>query len=121
MRDRKNIPERLLAELAELNGWITTKRGWPDFLCFHKDTGEMIAIEVKPRLASGKGMKLLKVDQAKCMDYLTKHGIRCFVSDGVTLEKYDRQKHASEIRRRNARLASAVKRGTYIPDSSIPT
>jgi hypothetical protein len=102
-RQRKNTPELLLENLAETKGWTTTKRGWPDFMCFSKSTGEMIAIEVKPMLPSGR-LQLLKRAQAKCMDFLTKHGIRCFVSDGITLEKYQRDKHASEMLRRAHRL-----------------
>lgn len=100
---RRNTPERLFDELATGAGWRVTKRGWPDFLCFSK-TGEMIAVEVKPRLSDGSRTKLLRVDQAACMDQLTAAGIRCFVSDGVTLEKYSKEKHASPALRRAARI-----------------
>jgi hypothetical protein len=86
-----NEPEHKLARLAERNGWTPTKRGWPDFLCFGPD-GEVIAVEVKPRDAAGQ-LKRLKVDQANAMDWLQAHGIRCYVSDGDTLEKYNRAKH----------------------------
>lgn len=98
-RERRNEHERALDELAERNGWRATKRGWPDFLCFNRSTGEIIAVEVKPRIPSGR-MKALRADQAACMDFLKSKGIRCFVSDGSTLEPYDRQKHREDRRRK---------------------
>ena len=96
--ERFNTPERLFEELAKLKGWTVTKRGWPDFLCF-TETGEMIAVEVKPRMKRRSGFKVLKREQAKTMDILTAHGISCFVSDGETLEPYDPKTHAGESRR----------------------
>lgn len=98
----KNEPENNFAELAEKNGWRSTKRGWPDFLCFSIATGECIAVEVKPRNERTGFMKLLKRDQAACLDFLTSKGVRCFVSDGVTLERYNREVHAPEWRRRRS-------------------
>lgn len=93
MRKRRNEPERKLADLAELKGWIPSKRGWPDFMCTNPETGEMIAVECKPRIGPGKRHKYLRREQVQCMDYLTNKGIRCFVSDGETLEPYHREKH----------------------------
>lgn len=98
---RRNHCESLFEELATKNGWRTTKRGWPDFLCFHGK--EVIAVEVKPRTRDGSRTQLLKRDQAACMDFLVSKGIRCFVSDGQTLEVYSREKHGSESLRRAAR------------------
>ena|SRR3990167_8229347 len=97
---RSNQPEMHLISTVAALGFRATKRGWPDFLCFHEETGEIIAIEVKPRLVTGDGMKILKKDQAACMDFLTAHGIRCFVSDGETLEPYMKEVHAPAWRRR---------------------
>lgn len=102
VRKLKNKPENGLFELASSNGWITSKRGWPDFMCFNIETGEMIAIECKPRLPSGR-LQLLKREQAKCMQHLTSKGIRCFVSDGMKLEPFSMEIHASEVLRRKAR------------------
>lgn len=59
----------------------------------------MIAVEVKPQMRSRPGMKVLRRDQSNCMDQLTKHGIRCFVSDGETMEPYDPEIHSNESRR----------------------
>lgn len=95
--ERQNGPERAFEELAERNGWIATKRGWPDFLC--RDEQGLFAVEVKPRMRTRPGMKVLKREQAATMDLLTAHGIRCFVSDGETLEPYDSKLHAQESRR----------------------
>ena len=96
--DRRNGPEQKFAQLAAEKGWFATKRGWPDFLCFNED-GEMIAVEVKPQMRSRPGVKVLRRDQANCMDVLTAHGIRCFVSDGETIEPYDPAVHNDESRR----------------------
>jgi len=85
-----NWAEGDFADLARRNGWEVTKRGWPDFLCF-KD-GEFIAVEVKPRTVRG-GHKKLKPEQVLVMRILSDHGIRCFVSDGKTLERFDAEKH----------------------------
>ena len=83
MRDYANGPEDAFCKLAESNGWAATKRGWPDFLCF-KD-GQLICVEVKPRLADGSRLKLLKPTQVQVMNALTDAGIKCFVSDGTRL------------------------------------
>lgn len=99
-RQYKNEKEQALATLAESKGWKVSKRGWPDFMCWRGE--EFIAVEVKPRRRDGKeGFLLLKREQARCMDFLTRAGIRCYVSDGLTLEPYDRAKHAPESRRRH--------------------
>ena len=95
----------MFEELAQSNGWTTSKRGWPDFLCMKPDTGEIIAVEVKPRVNDGSRMVLLKREQAACLDALQSHGIKCFVSDGVTLEPYSRDKHASAKQRRASAIA----------------
>ena len=100
MKMFKNKNEQAFAELAEKNGWRYSKRGWPDFLCFNDETGEIIVVEVKPRVAEGKRTQALKAEQAACMDFFKAKGIRCFVSDGEILEPYDRQKHR-ETRRRS--------------------
>ena len=89
---RVNDAEDRFEKLARSNGWGVTKRGWPDFMCTLPD-GELIAVEVKPRVKSKTRMKQLASDQVTCMDFLTAHGIRCFVSDGVTLEPYEPTVH----------------------------
>ena len=95
--ERQNGPERAFEEMAGRKGWNATKRGWPDFICF--DEQGMFAVEVKPRMRPRAGMKQLKREQVIVMDVLTAHGIRCFVSDGETLEPYDPKAHADESRR----------------------
>lgn len=88
-----NAVEASFEELARRNGWRTTKQGWPDFLCIKDDTGEAIAVEVKPRDRFGR-LQPLSPSQVACMLFLRQHGIRCFVSDGKALEKFDLAKHA---------------------------
>jgi hypothetical protein len=96
-----NNTEEKFACLAESNGWRVTKRGWPDFLCFGPD-GEIIAVEVKPRISGRKHgiLKLLSREQVAVMDMLKAAGVRCFVSDGDKLEPYDRDLHGPKSRRR---------------------
>lgn len=84
---RENPAEAKFRDLAEENGWFATKRGWPDFLV-ETDDGELIAVEVKPRIPSGR-MKVLKREQVRTMQWLSSLGVRCFLSDGETLEPFD--------------------------------
>jgi hypothetical protein len=108
LTERCNVPERKFEELAERLGLTFTKRGWPDFMCFTKD-GEMIAVEVKPRMTKKSGTRLLKREQAKAMEALTACGIRCFVSDGETMEPFNPEIHAQESRRYSRhRFAAAL-------------
>ena len=88
----RNVAEVAFEDLARSAGWTPTKQGWPDFICTGP-MGEMIAVEVKPRTGRGR-LVYLKVAQARCLDWLAAHGIRCFVSDGYELERYDRRRHA---------------------------
>ncbi len=106
LQERDNGPERNFEALARRNFWRPTKEGWPDFLCFDECSDEIIAVEVKPRSRFGH-LQHLKLPQAQCMDFLKAHGIRCFVSDGHTLEPYSRDKHyddAHYIERKRRRL-----------------
>lgn len=87
-----NVAEDAFMHLARNNGWRATKRGWPDFLCVDPETGDMFAVEVKPRNLNGFCQRL-KREQARTLDLLSSKGIQCFVSDGHVLEPYDRAKH----------------------------
>ena len=105
-RVRKNGPEQLFDGMIRTRGFRPTKRGWPDFLCFDDEAGTFIAVEVKPKMTDprrlargGSPFQILKRDQAACMDFLTAHGILCYVSDGVTMEPYDHERHAPDNRR----------------------
>lgn len=57
---------------------------------------------MKPRTKRGR-IKNLKVEQGAVMKFLQARGIRCFVSDGHTLERFDFNKHADPSRRRKKR------------------
>jgi len=92
LREGRNVAEDAFRDLAQAAGWHPTKQGWPDFICTGPD-GEMIAVEVKPRTLRGR-MVYLKADQARCLKWLSAHGIRCFLSDGYELERFDPQRHA---------------------------
>ncbi|MDE2100068.1 MAG: hypothetical protein KGL39_22630, partial [Patescibacteria group bacterium] len=118
-----NVTEADFQRLAYKAGWRTTKRGWPDFLCFGP-AGEVIAVEVKPRSRQTGRLGLLKREQADCMDALKVRGIRCFVSDGCTLEPYERSRHAPEWRRRgqakkNRQHRQAGTHGAPTPRASL--
>ena len=105
-----NWHEAKLEEKATIAGWKVTKRGWPDFICTHPEAGERIAVEVKPPHGKHRDgrLKSLKRDQADCMDWLEANGIRCFMSDGISLFRYDRAKHyvTTEQRKRRGKAAS---------------
>lgn len=93
-----NTAERSFFELAKEAGWEPSKRGWPDFICFHPD-GRVIAVEVKPRLKNGQS-GLLKTEHARVMAFLKSVGVKCYVSDGEKLEPFDPAIHANPKRRR---------------------
>lgn len=53
-----NECEQRFLELASSKGWVASKRGWPDFFVFNpEDESEMFAVEVKPRVKSGRFQK----------------------------------------------------------------
>lgn len=113
-RRYKNVCEAAFADLARANGWRVTKRGWPDFLCIGPGD-EVIAVEVKPRYKRDpQRLESLRVDQTLCMVFLQSHGVRCFVSDGASLEKFDLARHGHQAayyarrldRRRRRRVPS---------------
>ena len=79
MRQSGSLP-RVLKNQAELEcfreltaqGWLVTKRGWPDFACFK---GKNLAlVEVKPKLGHR-----LKRDQFRLLTALSSLGIKCFL------------------------------------------
>lgn len=88
-----NGPEDEFTKLAIHKRWSFTKRGWPDFVC-QSQNGEWFVVEVKPRTTAGK-LKALKADQIACLDWLSSLGVRCYISDGRTMERY------AESHRRN--------------------
>jgi len=58
---RSNQPEMHLISTVAALGFRATKRGWPDFLCFHEETGEIITpAEEKPKTkpAPAKGEQI---------------------------------------------------------------
>ncbi len=101
---KKNKAEEDFRRLAARNGWKQMKRGWPDFFCKLPD-GTFFAVEVKRRLPSGK-LSMLKREQEEVLDSLSSIGVKCYMSDGKTLEIYDKKVHAQKSRRRTKCLAS---------------
>jgi hypothetical protein len=96
-KNYRNDAEQAFAQLARRNGWRVSKRGWPDFLCFGPK-GQIIAVEVKPRTADGR-LKTITSEQRECLSFLASHGIKCFLSDGDRLERFDASKHRRGARK----------------------
>ena len=69
----KNVPEEMFARCMELMNWEVTKRGWPDFFCWHPD-GKFAMVEVKDTAKHP-----LKKEQKRTMEYLSQRGIPCYV------------------------------------------
>lgn len=65
-----NAAEDAFAIWAAEHGWVVTKRGWPDFLCFRSD--EIMAVEVK------WSDTLSRFQERACL-MLAAHGIPTFV------------------------------------------
>jgi hypothetical protein len=88
----QNHAENLFYQKAREMGWLVTKRGWPDFLVA-SNPGQWFAVEVKPRTKKHKRLKYLREEQVQCFDFLESNGVECYVSDGITLERYDNAIH----------------------------
>lgn len=71
-RRPKNPAEAEFFDSAASDGWLLTKRGWPDF--FLKRGNQVCCVEVKP--ASSRA---LRREQARVMAALITAGIPCFV------------------------------------------
>lgn len=69
----KNIAEQSFFDMMKANGWNVTKRGWPDFFCFHHKTGRLSLVEIK----SKRGHRL-KREQFAIMQKLSECGVPCF-------------------------------------------
>lgn len=70
-RKPKNRAEGQFFEEAQREGWIITKRGWPDFFCMLN--GKVALIEVKPYAD-----RELKREQYVVMRALAGYGVPCF-------------------------------------------
>ena len=70
VRRPKNEPEATFFDYATQQGWVATKRGWPDFICY-KD-GRVLLVEVKQKTGLA-----LREEQAKLLQYLISAGIPC--------------------------------------------
>ncbi len=67
----KNRAENAFAEMAKEAGWLVTKTGYPDFICYRGD--EIIFVEVK-----SKKSHRLKSAQLKFADHIRRYGVKCY-------------------------------------------
>ncbi len=65
-------PENDFVGAALRYGYVASKRGWPDFICYGED--DTICVEVKRT-----GRCHLSAQQWRVMQFLADHGIRCFL------------------------------------------
>jgi hypothetical protein len=66
------VPAELAFALwAEAVGWVVTKRGWPDFICYREK--QLMAVEVKA------GKDGLRVEQVNALSALNRAGIPTYV------------------------------------------
>jgi hypothetical protein len=66
-----NYSEAEAWNLLRASGWGVTKRGWPDFFCWHE--GKICLVEVKPH----RGRRL-KFRQRQILEALAARGIPCY-------------------------------------------
>jgi Holliday junction resolvase len=71
LKEYKNRAEREFSVAARRNGWLVTKQGYPDFICY-KD-GAFMLVEVK----TSKGSRL-KISQHTFMNTVSKFGVKCY-------------------------------------------
>lgn len=69
----KNKPEGLFHDWAIQQGYLITKRGWPDFFIAIKNSGQIALIEVKPHNG-----RCLSRHQSVVMLALAAFGVPCF-------------------------------------------
>jgi Holliday junction resolvase len=67
----KNKAEQAFAVAAMENGWMVTKSGYPDFICYKGN--DIILVEVKPSQRAR-----LKISQQKFMNSMSKFGVKCY-------------------------------------------
>lgn len=67
----RNLAENQFVQAARAQGWIVSKRGYPDFICRRGDN--VMLVEVKKT----KGQRL-KRSQDFIMNYLAAHGVKCY-------------------------------------------
>ena len=90
-----NVPENNFTQMARQHNWEAIKRGWPDFICIppQKDKQPFV-VEVKPRVPTGprKGCYgMLKPEQEYVMAMLQDLGMKVYISDGESLDVFDRE------------------------------
>lgn len=66
-----SVSENAFRQWAEDQGWKTTKRGWPDFLC--RRDGALMVVEVKA------GPDVLRAEQVQALRDLHAAGIATFI------------------------------------------
>lgn len=66
-----NPDEAICHDILSRDGWVVTKRGWPDFFCLRD--GELMMVEVKP-----SPMHPLRQDQAMVLRKLAGLGVPCY-------------------------------------------
>jgi len=72
MKKYKNKAEEAFAKKARDNGWMVTKRGYPDFICYKN--GDVMLVEIKARKHHR-----LKKSQIKIMNISREnHGVKCY-------------------------------------------
>jgi hypothetical protein len=72
-RRYQNATEQAFQEHMRAEGWLLTKRGWPDFLAYQD--GGFIAVEVKP----DNERHHVKTEQRMVLSWLAAHGIGAYV------------------------------------------
>ena len=68
----KNEAERRCYLKLQKEGWVISKRGWPDFFCMRD--GKIIVVEVKR-----SNQKYLRAHQYEVMQALSGFGVECFL------------------------------------------
>jgi hypothetical protein len=74
-RPLRNDAEAAFTAFAKRRGWVTSKRGWPDFFCASSPEADdqIMLVEVKPH----RGRRL-KSEQLCVMRALARYGVPCY-------------------------------------------
>lgn len=83
----KNDAEQKFKEFAKQKGWNVTRRGYPDFWCYDKETNTLIFVEVKRKVhhnlrASQQNFftRISSTKAIKCFRWTPPNGLKEFES-----------------------------------------
>ena len=71
----RNAAERAFYEsMSQRVGWQLTKRGWPDYFCWHVDSGRIVLVEV----IAHRGRRLKRKQRLVMLALAQRYKVPCY-------------------------------------------